>query len=98
MRWKALSYTQKTKIKAEKIQKWHEWFAWKPVFVGNEKVWFETVYRKAKNVSTYTDDRFFGIFGPTVLKLSSNYSWEYSDIINMMKDKKDDVQAEDSGC
>lgn len=27
---------------------WHTWFAWRPIRVGDTKVWLETVYRKGK--------------------------------------------------
>lgn len=26
--------------------KWHDWFAWRPVFVDSELVWLETVKRR----------------------------------------------------
>lgn len=31
---------------------WRAWFAWYPVKVGNEAVWFETVYRR-KDIVIY---------------------------------------------
>lgn len=27
-------------------RKWHLWFAWKPVIVGDEEVWLETIERR----------------------------------------------------
>lgn len=44
---------QMPKMKGGDVNKsdWHDWFAWHPVFVDNERggtdfVWFETVQRK----------------------------------------------------
>lgn len=32
--------------------KWHRWFAWRPVYVDQEWVWLETVYRR-RYISEY---------------------------------------------
>ncbi len=39
MRWKI----KKTRKNQKKV--WREWFAWYPVVVNGEKVWFETIMR-----------------------------------------------------
>ena len=30
-------------------RKWHKWFAWHPVRIGNERVWLETVERQGEH-------------------------------------------------
>jgi hypothetical protein len=45
---------------------WHNWFAWRPVRIGNEMVWLEIVQRKAETVKrprvwTYRTKPFKGL-------------------------------------
>ena len=37
----------------KRLEDWHEWFAWYPVKVHNERVWLKTVYRRC--INTYVD-------------------------------------------
>lgn len=34
------------RIRFQDLTKWHRWFAWHPVSVGNDFVWWEYVIRK----------------------------------------------------
>lgn len=44
MKWVSRQY-----LWGQKVTKWHDWFAWYPVSVENNKVaWLETVQRKAR--------------------------------------------------
>lgn len=51
---------QKSKERLERKTKWHKWFAWHPVTVGEEnhrhkKAWLCSVYRKCTRVTGYED-------------------------------------------
>ena len=35
------------------VMPWKPWFAWRPVTIHGERVWFETVYRRC--INTYVD-------------------------------------------
>lgn len=62
MRWKT---------KAEKFGDWHDWFAWHPVKVMEDKrlrwIWLETVSRRGELV--------YGLIAP--LTYRHFWSWEY---------------------
>lgn len=34
------------KLQTQDRKEWHRWFAWHPVWVNNNFVWFETVQRR----------------------------------------------------
>lgn len=44
MRWKTETYAEQKK----RLETWKLWFAWYPVMIENERVWFEWVYRRNK--------------------------------------------------
>ena len=36
------------RVRLNNKSKWHKWFAWHPVRIGNKLVWFEIVMRKGR--------------------------------------------------
>jgi hypothetical protein len=52
MTMKLFSYNrQPVKEWETKIKKWRRWFAWYPVRIGDDVVWFEMLKRRAKDIS-----------------------------------------------
>ena len=37
----------------ENLHKWHRWFAWRPVTIGERRVWLEMIDRKGEYVSNW---------------------------------------------
>lgn len=70
MRWKT-RYSRK-EAWAKKRYEWHEWFAWRPVTIKDEWVWFEKIYRR------YRSSRIGIEFGASDVA-------EYSDAMDMLK-------------
>lgn len=57
-------YIQRARIKRDKYKEWHDWFAWYPVRIDqNRKIWLETVQRRI----LYTSEDFPRFYG-----------WEYT--------------------
>jgi len=55
-------------VRRRALHRWHKWFAWRPVRVpnkGNEMAWLETVRRKGKYYSNYSDN---------------GWNWEYENL------------------
>lgn len=50
---------------------WQSWFAWRPVTVKGQRVWFKTVYRRC--INTYVD-------------FDNWKRYEYGDIFDLIKD------------
>ncbi len=44
MRWKAETFEEKRR----RLETWRPWFAYKPVVIDGERVWFEWIYRRTK--------------------------------------------------
>ena len=78
MKFRSITLEEKRKIKIEKLEAWHRWFAWTPIrlTVDNHEVrWMENVYRKGK--LRHTDD------GPY-------WQWKYADgAIDVIQIKED---------
>lgn len=52
MRWKTETYDERK----TRLATWRRWFAWRPVMIDNERVWFEWVYRRTLIYSSSMDD------------------------------------------
>lgn len=74
MRW----LTETLKEKDERMAKWKPWFAWHPVRIDKELVWFEWIYRRTK--------AYRGGMGDTI------YETEYTDTMTMLKKQKMEEQ------
>lgn len=77
MRWKS---------KEEKYRGWSEWFAWYPVQVNGEMVWFEKIYRRIvrSNMASLNSKR-------------KVYTWLYTDFKSLLADAgKTENEAYDS--
>lgn len=48
----------------DRLQNWHQWFAWHPVTIGSNIVWLERVERKGTYMAGWGD---------------AWWSWEYRD-------------------
>ena len=54
------------------ISPWKKWFAWRPVEIHGNRIWFKTVYRRC--INTYVD--------------YDNWKrYEYGDIFDVIKDE-----------
>lgn len=72
MRWKT-RYSKKQEWQRKRYE-WHEWFAWRPVVIKDEWVWFETIYRRYARTN-----RFAAEFGGQFETI------EYSDAMDMLR-------------
>ena len=44
MRWRIVTPEEKV----AKLEKWHRWFAWRPVIIGDYKYWLVSIYRRGE--------------------------------------------------
>lgn len=65
-------YNNKTdRYEVARTKDWHQWFAWKPITIGEQKVWLKRVYRRGYRY----DLRTYLIGNPPKL---SRWVWEYA--------------------
>jgi hypothetical protein len=74
MRWK----TETLAERRERLMIWRPWFAWRPVMIGNERVWLEWVYYRTK--------LYYGGDGVTLQE------HEYADTMSILKKQKYEVE------
>lgn len=46
MKWHSESYS----TKMDRLSKWHTWFAWCPIRIGDEIYWLQTVERRIEGI------------------------------------------------
>ena len=67
MRWQTETFNEKQK----RLAQWRPWFAWRPIMIGNERVWLERVYRRYR--------MHYGPAGETY------YEVEYADTMSILR-------------